>query len=474
MNRSVILTLTLSAALAAPASAIEKGVSLPLGSIVTPTIQAAGEVPALSLGVPALPKLPVAPELSVPQVSIPLAVVPAPQAAMPRMKATMAAIAEMPKMSAASDGQAKGAGDNVAAALTGEKLAGGSDAVQAQAPAYATQAEIDQSRAVVHRVLKEVAKVMVGQDEMMKITVMSLIMKQHALLEGVPGVGKTEAIKAVADAVTGKFSRVQGTYDKLPSDIIGVEVIETDLKTGEKKWVVKKGPVFGDIVLVDEINRMTGKAQSSVLEVMAEKRTTIGNTVFSDDFKHFTLLATQNPVEQDGTNRLPEAQQDRFWAKVIVPQPTREEMMEITRRNDKRIKPKASKVASLEDLDEVEKVAEKVRFDDSLRDYAIQIAMAPSHMPQVKENVDYTVYVRAGIYLSQAARLHALIEGRNYVTPADIRALAPLVLRGRIALNNSADLGGKNNQENIELLIKKVIATVPVPKGYEEQAQAGK
>jgi len=460
MNRSVILTLTLAAAMAAPASAIERGVALP-GAVTLPALQSAE-----------LPALPQAAASALPEASVPGAVRTPVVTSAAQVEQVKAALASLPDMSAASAGQAKSAGDGVAAAITGEKTASVSEAVQAPASGVATQAEIDQSRSVVKRILKEVAKVMVGQDEMMRISVMSLIMKQHVLLEGVPGVGKTEAIKAVADSVSGKFSRVQGTYDKLPSDIIGVEVIETDLKTGEKRWVVKKGPVFGDIVLVDEINRMTGKAQSSVLEVMAEKRTTIGNTVFTDEFKHFTLLATQNPVEQDGTNRLPEAQQDRFWAKVLVPQPTREEMLEITRRNDKRIKPKADKVATLEELDQVEAVAERVRFDDSLRDYAIQICMAPSHMPQVKDNVDYTVYVRAGIYLSQAARLHALIEGRNYVTPADIRALAPLVLRGRIALNNSADLGGKNNQENIELLIKKILATVPVPKGYEDQTPA--
>jgi len=284
-----------------------------------------------------------------------------------------------------------------------------------------------------------------------------MIARQHVLLEGLPGVGKTETAKAFADVVEGAFQRVQGTPDKLPSDILGTEVLQEDPATGKKAFELSKGPIFTNVLLVDEINRMPPKAQAALLEAMAEGRVTIGRSTL--DLMRFTVMATQNPVEQDGTYRLPEAQLDRFMFKVLVPQPSAADLKVIMARNrSKDARPKASKVTSLAELDKIRRTAESIPMDADIEEYIVRIVMAAKEHADLKGSVEYSVYTRAAIFMAQAARIHALMQGRDWVSPADVRAVAPLVMRHRIVLNYQAS-GTTPDQ-----IVAKILDLVSPPK----------
>ncbi|MBI3551981.1 MAG: MoxR family ATPase [Elusimicrobia bacterium] len=383
----------------------------------------------------------------------------------PAASATLAvvekAVEGMPDLVKAGGGQAHAGGQTLSDAVTGGKTVSGTGDVSAapepSAPAVPLKEAVAQGKAVVDGIKKEVGKVIVGQDNMIQSIIMALIARQHVLLEGLPGVGKTETAKAFADAVHGAFQRVQGTPDKLPSDILGAEILQEDPATGKKEFQLAKGPVFTNILLVDEINRMPPKAQAALLEAMAEGRVTIGRQTL--DLMRFTVLATQNPVEQDGTYRLPEAQLDRFMFKVLVPQPSASELKVIMERNrSKDSRPTASKVTSLTELDKIRKTAESIPMDSQIEDYIVRIVMAAKEHDHLKGSVEYSVYTRAAIFMAQAARIHALMSGRDWVGPDDVRAVAPLVMRHRIVLNYQA------NGTTPDQIIEKILDLVSPPR----------
>ncbi len=368
-------------------------------------------------------------------------------------------VQNLPDLGRADDGAARGAGQNLSDALTGEKSISGAGAVTAEAPAAepTLQEQVTEAKGTLDKIRSEVGKVIIGQQEMVDGIIMAMVARQHVLLEGLPGVGKTETAKAFADAVEGAFQRVQGTPDKLPSDILGSEILQEDPATGKKEFQLSKGPVFTNILLVDEINRMPPKAQAALLEAMAEGRVTIGRSTL--DLHRFTVIATQNPVEQDGTYRLPEAQVDRFMLKVLVKQPTADELRLIMQRNrSKDSRPKASKVTNLAELDNIRKVAESLPMDKDIEDYIVKVAMAASTHENLKKSVGYSVYTRAAILMAQAARINAVMSGRDYVSPADVRAVAAPILRHRIVLNYDA---GNTTPDEI---IAKILDLVAPPK----------
>jgi MoxR-like ATPase len=481
MNRKNLVATLVAALTAAPLHAAQYGfgealpnvrVIAPLTLVTTPLVQGPLALDARLLQVPTSPasafaldaaKLPQMPQGAV-VLRLPLAAIPASQAVSaqaPSGPKAMAAdlgrvsmaLAAMPgdAKSGGGSGGARQAGDNLERALTGETAAGAGDVTPAADARAQKKEQIAQAKATIQKIIDEVGKVIVGQDEMKRAIIMAMIARQHVLLEGLPGVAKTETAKAFADAVEGNFQRVQGTPDKLPSDILGSEVLQEDPATGKKSFELTKGPVFTNILLLDEINRMPPKAQAALLEAMAEGRVTIGRQTLQ--LERFTVLATQNPVEQDGTYRLPEAQLDRFMFKVLVPQPTAAELKRILQVNKSRDdRPRASKVTTLAQLDEMRRLAESLTMTEDVEDFIVRVAMAASQK-DLKGTVEYTVYTRAAIYLAQSARIHALMQGREFVTSSDVRAVAPLVLRHRIALSYSAQ--GTTVEELIQTLLDR-------------------
>jgi MoxR-like ATPase len=328
------------------------------------------------------------------------------------------------------------------------------------------QAQVTAKAELVRRLRAEIGKVIVGQAEMVDSIIMSLIASEHVLLEGVPGVAKTQAVKAAADSVSGDFKRIQGTPDKLPSDIIGAEILQDDLEhPGLKVIKVQFGPVFTNILLVDEINRMMPKTQSALLEAMAEGQVTIGNTTYKLA-KPFLVIATQNPIEQEGTYRLPEAQQDRFMLKVSVPLPSTAELIEIMERfSSKDNQPKAEKVHSLAELDEIRRIADQVYVAPSLKSYIADLVEATSRpekygieLPKNAIEKDGGAGPRAAIYLLKAARVHALMDGRAWAGPEDIAAVAHRILRHRITLGFSAP-----RDLTTDKVVDAVLSRVPIP-----------
>lgn len=451
------------------------------GRIATPGLSA-GIVPTLggSLGAPlatgslAPASLTLTPALSAPSVSLAPSAVPAalvpkatPVTAAARMQDATAALAAMPNLDKASSAQSRGAGTALEMALTGEKSAPSIDAggsVYAGGASSELGEVVKAKAAIIKNIRAEIAKVIVGQEEMIDSIITAMIASEHVLLEGVPGVAKTQTVKAFSDAVEGGFQRVQGTPDKLPSDLLGAEILQENPTTGQKEIKLEKGPVFTNILLVDEINRMMPKTQAALLEAMAEGRVTIGRNTL-DLPKPFMVLATQNPIEQEGVYRLPEAQQDRFMYKVLVPRPAMNELKEIMNRFSKKDgQPKASKVTSLDEMVEIRKVAEQVYVDEAIQDYIVNIVEA-THNPtkyqiDAKEAIESGASPRAAIFLLKAAKINALLNGRAWVSPQDVREVAPRVLRHRLTLSYSAN--NLTTDQVVEFILSKV--QVPRPR----------
>jgi MoxR-like ATPase len=440
------------------------GLSSPMiGASLTPS--ALSLTPAL-----AAPNAALAPSL------VPVALVPqaAPVTAAARMKDATAALAAIPNLDKASSAQSRGAGMALEQALTGERSA----AVTPEVPAvgYAQGAspalgEIVKEKAeIIKKIRAEIAKVIVGQEEMIDSIITAMIASEHVLLEGVPGVAKTQTVKAFSDAVEGGFQRVQGTPDKLPSDLLGAEILQENPTNGQKEIKLEKGPVFTNILLVDEINRMMPKTQAALLEAMAEGRVTIGRNTL-DLPKPFMVLATQNPIEQEGVYRLPEAQQDRFMYKVLVPRPAMNELKEIMNRFSKKDgQPKASKVTSLDEMVEIRKVAEQVYVDESIQDYIVNLVEA-THNPtkyqiDAKDAIESGASPRAAIFLLKAAKINALLNGRAWVSPQDVREVAARVLRHRLTLSYSA------NTLTTDQVVEFILSKVAVPKPRVRAAAA--
>ena len=318
---------------------------------------------------------------------------------------------------------------------------------------------VEKESGVVHLVMSEMAKHIVGQKHMVERLVLAMLAKGHILLEGVPGLAKTQAIKALASSVNGEFSRIQFTPDLLPADIVGTMIYNQK----ESDFSVKKGPVFANFVLADEINRAPAKVQSALLEAMQEKQVTIGDETFSLQ-EPFLVLATQNPIEQEGTYLLPEAQVDRFMLKVKIDYPEKEEERQIIRLNLGAETSKPQPVISLNDIIKAREVVESIYMDERIEQYILDLVFAtrnPSDfgMDEAVHHIAYGASPRGSINLAKAAKAHAFIKQRGYVIPEDIRAVTPDVLGHRIGLTYEAEA------ENItqDDLISELLNTVEIP-----------
>ena len=311
----------------------------------------------------------------------------------------------------------------------------------------------------INAIKEEVKKIIVGQEELIDSLLIGLIANGHILVEGVPGLAKTTAINAISKALGIDFKRIQFTPDLLPSDVTGTEIYNS--KTGE--FSVKKGPVFTNLLLADEINRAPAKVQSALLEVMQERQVTIGETSFKVD-KPFLVMATENPVEQEGTYRLPEAQLDRFMLKTVVGYNTLEEEMEIVNRVAISGFEEVQAVASLEDLKNIRNDFSNIHVDEAIKEYMTKIVFA-TRFPneygcsEIAEYLEFGASPRASIDLYKASCAVALIRGNDFVTPLDISYIASSVLRHRIILNYKAQA----KHIVADDIIKTIIENIKVP-----------
>lgn len=309
----------------------------------------------------------------------------------------------------------------------------------------------------VKQVYAEVAKVVVGQEYMVNRLMIGLFTNGHVLLEGVPGLAKTLTVSTLAQVLHLDFQRIQFTPDLLPADLIGTMIYNQK----EGKFEVKKGPIFANIILADEINRSPAKVQSALLESMQEKQVTIGETTFKLD-KPFLVLATQNPVDQEGTYPLPEAQVDRFMMKVFVDYPTKDQEIEIMRRiSNMQFDYKVGTILSKEDIFGIRDQVNKVKISESLERYIIELVYATRKPLEYKLNeqaqyIQFGASPRASINLNLASKALAYIEGRDYVLPEDIKEVAPDVMGHRIILNYEAEADNIRTSDIIKTILNKV------------------
>lgn len=318
---------------------------------------------------------------------------------------------------------------------------------------------IQKESAFVDLLSLEMGKVIVGQKHLIENLEIALLADGHILLEGVPGLAKTLAISTLSKAVDASFSRIQFTPDLLPADVTGTLIYSQKNEAFE----VHKGPVFANFVLADEINRAPAKVQSALLEAMQERQVTLGDHTYALP-KPFLVMATQNPIEQEGTYPLPEAQVDRFMLKVVVGYPSRDEEMQIIRMNGKGEYPKPNAVVTPEDIVRAREVVRDVYVDEKIERYIVDIVYATRtpqdyNLPSLKNLVDYGASPRASLSLSAAAKAYAFIKRRGYVIPEDVRAVCPEVLRHRIGLTYEAEAENVTSDE----LIQEVINAVIVP-----------
>ena len=313
--------------------------------------------------------------------------------------------------------------------------------------------------ALVQGVLREVAKRIVGQEYMVERLLIALLTGGHVLLEGLPGLAKSLAVSSLAQAIGGKFHRIQFTPDLLPADLVGTHVYNP--KSGE--WSVKEGPVFANFVLADEINRAPAKVQSALLEAMQEKQVTIGGTTYHLA-EPFLVLATQNPIEQEGTYPLPEAQVDRFMMKLRVGYPTRAEEKEILRRMAGGERIVVNPIASPEELLDARRRIAELYMDERIVDYIVDLVhatRAPADVgaADLRPLIEFGASPRATIALAQAARAHAFLRGRAFVTPDDVKSIAPDVLRHRVLTSFEADAEGVTS----DTIVSRLLAVVEAP-----------
>ena len=306
----------------------------------------------------------------------------------------------------------------------------------------------------------EVAKVLVGQDELVQRLLMALLADGHVLLEGVPGLAKTLAVGTLAATVDCRFSRIQFTPDMLPGDVTGTQIFNPR----EGTYSVRKGPVFGNLVLADEINRAPAKVQAALLEAMQERQVTLGEETFPLD-DPFLVLATQNPIEQEGTYPLPEAQLDRFVMKLRVGYLSKDdEVRVIDRMAGAGSAPQASSVLSATDIVDARKVVREVFVDDKVKRYAVEVVAATrdptaAGLPELANLIEYGASVRGSLSLVQLAKAHALLAGRDYASPHDVKSVAPDVLRHRIVPTYEAEAEGRDADD----LGAAILAHVEVP-----------
>ncbi len=323
----------------------------------------------------------------------------------------------------------------------------------------AVDSQVDRAAARLGEIQSAVSAVVVGQDRLVESMLVALMCRGHVLLEGVPGLAKTLTVRTLAGVVGGAFQRLQFTPDLLPADVTGTQVF--DPKTSE--FVAHKGPVFANLVLADEINRAPAKVQSALLEAMEERQVTIADTTFPLP-DPFVVLATQNPIEQEGTYPLPEAQLDRFLFKILVDYPSAEEERRVLEFHLGEAFPTPSQITDLTEIRALEKVAGCVYLDDRIRSYIVALVAATRRPAEVglgdlKPLIGFGASPRASIALGLGSRALALVRGRSYVTPEDVKELAPSVLRHRIVLTYEAEAEGTAVAE----VIDRILLAVEVP-----------
>jgi MoxR-like ATPase len=317
--------------------------------------------------------------------------------------------------------------------------------------------KITNESAIISMLREEVSKVIVGQTYMMDRLLIALLADGHVLLEGVPGLAKTLAIKTLSDAIDVEFSRIQFTPDLLPADVTGTLIYNQK----SENFSVKKGPIFSNFVLADEINRAPAKVQSALLEAMQERQITIGDETYPLP-KPFLVLATQNPIEQEGTYPLPEAQVDRFMLKVFLGYPTKEEERQIIRVNvQKDGIPKASNIVSVADIERCRELVKQVYLDEKIEQYIVDIVYATRRPDQyglgnLTPMISVGCSPRASINLALAAKAFAFLQGRAFVIPEDIRAIAPDVMRHRLGLTYEAEAENITSSDIVNKIINKV------------------
>lgn len=316
--------------------------------------------------------------------------------------------------------------------------------------------QIEQQSAFVDALTMGMDKVIVGQKHLVDSLLIGLLSDGHVLLEGVPGLAKTLAIKTLADLIHADFNRIQFTPDLLPADVLGTMIYSQK----KEEFNIRKGPIFSNFILADEINRAPAKVQSALLEAMQERQITIGDKTF-DLEEPFMVLATQNPIEQEGTYPLPEAQVDRFMLKVVIDYPKKEEEKLIIRRNMEKELPKVSPILKPQDIIDARNVVRKVYVDEKIEKYIIDIVFATRYpqdynLADLQDMISYGASPRASINLTLAARAYAFIKRRGYVIPEDIRAVCYDVLRHRIGLTYEAEANNLTSEEIITTILNQV------------------
>ena len=316
--------------------------------------------------------------------------------------------------------------------------------------------KIKEESAFVDLLMVEIGKVIVGQKAMVERLVIGLLGNGHILLEGVPGLAKTLAIKSLASAMKAKFQRIQFTPDLLPADIIGTQIYNQ--KDGN--FFIRKGPIFSNFILADEINRAPAKVQSALLEAMQERQVTIGETTFKLE-EPFLVLATQNPIEQEGTYPLPEAQVDRFMLKVKITYPQRDEEIKIMRQNVSAVENKINPVVSSQDILKGRDLLQQIYMDEKIEKYILDIVFATRtpkdfNLDKLTDLISYGASPRASINLAIASRAMAFIKRRGYVIPEDVRTIAYDVLRHRIAVSYEAEAEEITSENIISEILNKV------------------
>ena len=310
------------------------------------------------------------------------------------------------------------------------------------------------------RLLTEIRRVIVGQDDLLRKMLVGLLANGHILLEGVPGLAKTLAVSSLATAIRTKFQRIQFTPDLLPADILGTLVFQP----ADGSFVVKKGPIFANLILADEINRAPAKVQSALLESMQERQVTIGDQTYPLD-DPFLVLATQNPIEQEGTYPLPEAQVDRFMLKILVDYPTRDqERLILDRMATQRAVPRVEPILEPQRVLEARRVLDEIYLDDKVRDYIVALVHATRRprefgLAEIADWTEYGASPRATIYLATGAKAMAFLAGRGYVTPQDVKDIAPDVLRHRVIISYEAEAEEKTSDD----VVRYVLDHVEVP-----------
>jgi len=322
-----------------------------------------------------------------------------------------------------------------------------------------TQRVRDQG-AFIDAVKREVAKVIVGQDALVERLIIAMLCRGHILIEGVPGLAKTLTVSTLARAIDASFVRIQFTPDLLPADLTGTTIYSPQ----DGRFNVRKGPIFANIVLADEINRAPAKVQSALLEAMQERQVSIGGTTFPLE-DPFMVLATQNPIEHEGTYALPEAQLDRFMLKVVVTYPTRnEEKLILDRFVSPEDVPEVQRVADPESVNAAAKVLHDVQMDQRLRDYIVHLVAATRdpgsyRLARLRPLIEFGASPRATIYLAQAARAHAFVSHRGYVEPDDVKSVAMDVLRHRVVISYEAEAENTTAED----IVRAVLDEVEVP-----------